>query len=267
MCQSEYLEQPPDQLTCNPYSNEELKLECTVSVFPGGTLSGRLIVDWFRSPLLEDSLAGENETQQAISRLDNSWGNIAIQEQTRLLQSNLQVRSRLEVERLDESDVGQYWCGIRIDLTEWMILSDPVPLRSPSKYEGLHPCSTSVAQSKRERKCAMWRFQPPPSPSSPSPPQTAPLPGPVKTTNSNTVTEVTRNEITTDLEQSTTISSGSVSSGTEIREETEIGALTMEFYIAVGILAAFGTVITVLISLVICMCIKYKKMLHGKLKQ
>ncbi len=245
MCLLEYLEQPPDQLTCNPYSNKELKLECTISLLPGGTLSGRLTVDWFHSPLLLDSPAVKSETRLAINRLDSSQENITIQEQMLSRESTLRVRSRLEVSKLDALDVGQYWCGIRIDSTEWMILSDPVTLKPPSEYSRLDPCSTYLVQSKRERKCAMWTFEPPP-------PITPPTPSlSMSTTDSDTATT---------SEFNTNPADGTAT----LPEDENESPLMMEFYIAVGILAAFGTVITALVLLVICMCIKYKKMLRGK---
>ena len=212
-------------------------------------------MDWFYSPLLLNS----GQDQISISRLDDSQENVTIREQTLFARLTLRVRSRLEVTKLDASDVGQYWCGIRTDSTEWMVLSDPVALQPPSEYMGLDPCSTSVAQSKRERKCATWTFDPtsntpPPSPVPPTPP-TPPL-----TTES--FTEIESEEVTK-REEVTTVDIDTAPLPEEGSENDQDQGPLMEFYIAVGILAAFGTVITALVLLVICMCIKYKRMIKG----
>lgn len=244
MCQSEYLEQPPNQLTCNPYLNMELKLECTVSLLDAGALSGRLAVDWFHSTSLLDDLQSSAGNPLAINRLDDMQENVTIREQAVIGRSSVRVRSRLELLNLSEMDVGQYWCGIRIDSMEWMVLSDPVLLLHPEEYADLLSCSTTVAQSKRERKCATWSF----GPSSPlttmavvEPSGLLPLP-------------------TVLPSAEPTISDATTSMGSSGEPGPQ-----MEFYIAIGILVAFGSLITALVSLMACMCIKYRKAMRGKL--
>ena len=250
MCQSEYLEQPPDELTCDPYINMELKLECTVSLLDAGTLSGRLTVDWFHSASSLSNLQVSPDNPLAISRLDNVQENVTIREQVMSVRSGVRVRSRLEVLRLDEKDVGQYWCGIRIDSMEWMVLSDPVLLQGPQEYADLLPCSMTLAQSKRERKCATWSFKPPvpPLPISPQPTEFPLLTLPTL--------RITEPELQT--------SAGTtVQDGTEIDEEESDDGPSMELYIAIGILVASGSIITALVSLVVCMCIKHRIILRG----
>lgn len=229
MCQSEYLEQPPNQLTCNPYLNAELKFECTVSLLTG-VQGGPLAVEWFHSPTSPHVNTTENV---AINRLDNAQENITIQEQMVASGSMVRVRSRLEVLQLDEFDVGKFWCGIRIGSIEWMVLSDPLLLQPPSDYADLLPCSTTEPQSKRERKCASWSFAPQPStlsPSSPQPPQ----------------------------------SSGTMGGATAVGETTSVSpddegrGPFMEFYVAVAVVAALGSVITTLVTLVACMCVRLR---------
>lgn len=252
MCQSEYLEQPPDQLTCNPYFNTELKLECTVSLLAAGPLSGRLTVDWFHSASTLGDFQDTADVPLAINRLDDMQDNITIREQVMVGGSSLRVRSRLEVLDLDEMDVGQYWCGIRIDSMEWMVLSDPVLLQDPGEYVNLLPCSTTVAQSKHERKCAAWSFGPS-IPQITMPPQSTDSPS---ATHSTTEPEILSAQPTVQQDGNTT------STDSDDKEQDD-GPL-MEFYIAVGILVAFGSIITALVSLVACMCIKYRKVLRGK---
>ena len=262
MCLSEYLEQPPNQLTCNPYINKELKLECTVSLLQRETLTGRLTVDWYRRPLLLNDTTTSNQNRLSISRINPSQ-NITIQEQMLVSESMSRVRSRLEIRELDASDVGQYWCGIRIDSTEWMILSDSVPLQDPSEYTGLDPCSVSVAQSKRERKCATWKFEPLPSPPSPVSTgqgiETTETTNSVSDSNGSTRSTASSTAATSSSTVATSSSNITTPSSTSLPEK-ENSDPQMEFYIAVGIVAALGTTITALVSLMICMCIKYKRM-------
>jgi hypothetical protein len=248
MCQSEYLEQPPDQLSCNPYLNMELKLECTVSLHDAGTLSGRT-VDWFHSTSALGDLQPSTDNPLAISRLDNAQENITIREQVMARTSSVRVRSRLEVMKLNEMNIGQYWCGIRIDSMEWMVLSDPVLLQDLEYYVNLEPCSTDSAQSKLERKCATWSFN-----SQTTPLQSTETPSVLPT---HPTSEDLLPIATTSTQNGTT---------TESTEEEQVGnSPSMGFYIAIGIMAALVSISTALVSLVACMYIKYRKVLRGKL--
>lgn len=244
-CQSEFLEQPPDQLACNPYPNTELRLDCIVSVPSTGPLSGRLSVGWFHS----SSQPGTHENQLVISRLDSTQENVTIREQTMPVNTNnlqKRVRSRLEVRRLDEHSIGQYWCGIRFDSSEWMLLSDPLLLEPPGEYAGLEPCNTTMGQSKRERKCATWSFKvQPTSPSaSPSLPTTV-------TTSDEFESTFTTDARTIDGEATT---SGELENGKGLRLLTVV---------AISVLATFGVIIMGLAALVIFMCVKYRKIAIG----
>lgn len=256
MCQSEYLEQPPNQLTCNPYVNTELKLECTVSLLNAGPLSVvRLTVDWFYSASALSDLQTSTDEPLAISRLNGVQENVTIREQVMVGASNVQVRSRLEVLRLDELDVGQYWCGIRIDSLEWMVLSDPVLLQDPQEYANLLPCSTTLAQSKQERKCATWSFRPSVPQSTMSSQSTGP----------SSMASSTLSTTEPELDSAETTVQGDTAISTSSDEEKPDDSPWMEFYVAIGILAALGSVITALVSLVACMCLKYRIILRGKL--
>lgn len=293
MCRSEYLEQPPDQLMCNPYINMELKLECIVSLLTTDPLSGRVTVDWFHSSSLQLTPKAAAENQLAINRLDSAQDNITIREQILVseLHMALRVRSRLEVTKLDEFDTGQYWCGIHIDSTELMVLSDPVLLQHPSEYADLNACSTAVAQSKTERKCATWSFNPSTSPTIPQstatefPSATSSVSSPVSTMNaSESVStskavdiefltedglspEKTEGEIPTSLPPETSNSTNNNGSHAQMTADDQFSTETKpdnkgyltEFYITVGILVAFGSIIAILVMLVVCMCIKYIK--------
>lgn len=287
MCQSEYEEQPPEQLTCNPYLNTELKLECIVSL-QLSALSGRPIVDWFHSNSMPSGLHASTTNPLAINRLDDLQENVTIREQ-RMLGNSFRIRSQLQlVLGSDGFDVGQYWCGIHIDLMEWMILSDPVLLQAPGEYDGLLPCSTNVAQSKRERKCAAWTFSsstttiptavrstdhsilPASTPPATNPMVQSPTTDPAiqSTTDPAAVQSVTADPlvqveatVTTDPAFLSTFEAGNTTSD-EGSHDNEKGPL-IEFYIAIGVLVAFASIITVLVSVVTCMGIKYRRVLKG----
>ena len=164
MCQLEYVEQPPDQLTCNPYLNMELKLECTVSLLSESQLQTgkQLVVYWYHSPSVRRDPQTTTSSPLAITRLDDAQNNVSIREQMMLVGSDVRLRSQLEVGlRLDSLDgVGKYWCGVRSESIEWMVLSDPLQLQGPAEYEDFPSCRTTRAQSKKERKCASWSFKP-----------------------------------------------------------------------------------------------------------
>lgn len=264
-CQSEYLEQPPDELTCNPYINAELRLDCIVSVPNTGPLAGRLSVDWFHNPMLFGTPELTAENQLAINRLDDEQENITIREQTMVstVSHHTRIRSRLEVRKLDKYDVGHYWCGIRIDTSEWMLLSDPLLLEQPSEYAVLEPCSTMVGQSKRERKCATWSFK------------TDPTSQPTSPAASELVTSFMAK--TTTLEDkyaepsSATLPLPADHEPTTTTQNTDDKLTTTEgesveplMGVAIGILVTFGVVILGLLALVICMCTKYRKIVRGR---
>lgn len=235
-CQSEYQEQPPDQLACNPYVNAELKLECTVRLLleeEGSLLSEGMTIDWFYGPLLLPGTP-KTESKLAMNRLDNMQENITIREEMVISGSSMHKRSHMELRGLDEFDVGRYWCGIRIDSAELMILSDPVPLQLPSRYTGFEACSATVPQSKQEVKCATWIFGTSTSPhinTTPPPP---------------TIT-------------------ASVETAPADGEDSDDEGPVMVFYIAVAILIAFGVIITGLVSAVVAMCIKYRTTMKSRI--
>ena len=278
-CQSEFLQQPPDQLQCNPYINAELRLDCIVSIPATGPLAGRLSVEWFHNTMLFDTPQVTTGNQLAISRLDSAQENITVREQMMPASSNSlqkRVRSRLEVRRLDEHDIGQYWCGIRIDSSEWVLLSDPLLLEHPGEYLGLEPCSTTVAQSKRERKCATWSFEaqttpPPPLTFTTSP--SVPVPGP-SSIPEDTTTEVDKTqppETTTNQVSSSASTENTFQPTSEVaveRDETTTSELPEEgigllMWVAIGVLGTFGAVILALVAVMISMCIKYRKVVRG----
>ena len=168
-CQVEYTEQPPDQLQCNPYTNAELRLECTVVAQPNHT--PRLF--WFRSRHMQQYQQQQQQQQQeqqqqpgqqsdsesdqwVIERLEASQAGVVIHDQQRTSSTSYSVRSRLVLSNLDSLDSGDYWCRVLLNGDEWTVPSDAVYLREATYYTQLGACSTSGALSKDEGRCADW---------------------------------------------------------------------------------------------------------------
>ena len=147
-CQYEYTEQPPHQIQCNPYINSQLKLECTVEA----PLNQFPQVVWFRSRFHQDPESGMD--WWIMERLDGSLPGILVREQHRLSSNSYTMRSQLQISSLDNSDIGDYWCRIVVDGTQWLIPSDTFFLQHSSTYSQYSACTTRFAQSKLERKCA-----------------------------------------------------------------------------------------------------------------
>lgn len=217
-------------LLCNPYANGELRLECTASLLLEGPLTGRLSVEWFRSNLLPDDVS-KTEGGWTIHRLATSQENVTILQQRASSDFSMRVRSRLIVKQLSEHDIGQYWCRMLVD-EEWMIPSDPLSLQHPSEYANLGSCSTKGAQSKMERKCAMWTLITSSGPATKSISEPVPLTSaygvPPEISNGTEHVEDSDNMITTD-------------------ELLEGSRNSMEFYAPTIVSVAFGCVIIALV--------------------
>lgn len=268
----EYLEQPPDELDCNPYPRGELLLECTASLQSQSlhhhdTPPSTMAVNWYHSQhrpkvgereiLAEEVMYQENRIPPIITLLNNSQDNVSIVEHTSAMVSGgkVLIRSHLEVYGLSESDVGAYWCSIHLNYTSESLFettvapSDSVLLRHPREHAHRVHCSTNIAQSKQEKKCALLNSIPPTLPALPRPGNKATIiPG----------SEVTTITLQISAEQATLVSE----KFTEEEEEEGMGLLK-EFYVALSILIAFGSVIAALVLTVVCTCVKYRKMLKG----
>lgn len=263
-CPLEYLEQPPDQLNCNPYPRGELLLECTVSLqseflHHHGLSVSEQKINWFHSQnrpeagetevVPEGSTYQNEQTPLTAVQLEDMQENVSIREQTRVIGSGskVQVRSRLELYGLNESDVGEYWCVIHLNYTDESLPeagvapSDSVLLGHPCEYAHREQCSTNIAQSKQENKCALRSIAPLPwlSASTIIPDGTATTPPSV-------------------AEKATLVGENS-----EEQSEEKGPTILKEFYIALGILIAFGSVIGVLALVMVCTCVHYRRMLKG----
>lgn len=262
----EYLEQPPDQLDCNPYPRGELLLECSASLQSEylHLLDAPLSVNWYHTKHISEAELRQVLTEDtyqlverplAITLLDNSQENVSIIEQTLAFLSSgeVLVRSRLNVYGLSESDMGAYWCSIHLNYTNEslsetaVVPSDSVLLKHPHEHAHKKGCSTDIAQSKQRKKCALHSsIFPPPLPALPWPDSKATIVPESETTPQSSAEQ----------EQVTVV-------GEKLSEEEEEKGSLKEFYIALGILVAFGSVIAALALSVVCTCVKYRKMLKG----
>ena len=185
-----------------------------------------------------------------IIQLENLQENVSIIEQSPVISSRdeIQVRSRLELHRLNKSDMGTYWCSVHLNYTIESLsktfvvtASDSVLLGHPHDYAHEEQCITNIAQSKHENKCALSS-------------SISPLPwlgGNGTTIPDSEVTETTP----LSLAEHTTLVGDKKDEGK--------GHILKEFYIALGILITFGSIIAVLVLVVVITCLQYRKMLKG----
>ena len=121
-----YEEQPPTNLECNPYLNNELRLVCRIE---GPTQLA--IIRWYWVPL---------NTQQ-LQRLNQSSGKYEITQQSRTTTSFRDLRSRLDIRQLSDSDAGRYFCQAELGNGTLLTPSDELILNVQSAYTVLTACS------------------------------------------------------------------------------------------------------------------------------
>ncbi len=147
-CQFLYTEQPPDELTCNPYIDGELRLECTVEV---PLNSNESAVDWFYSESPTTLPSGCNGTQLST----NQTARISVLTMPDNLVNGMRfIRTQLRVFELNDIHVGVYWCKVRAEGVTGLLPSDSLYLQPSATYGHLEPCPTNQALSKEENKCA-----------------------------------------------------------------------------------------------------------------
>lgn len=153
-CQYCYTEQPPEELTCNPYINSELRLECRIRV----PFRSRPQVVWFYRT--------ENGQQQGecltemLQNTETAAGQPKIsipplQRMGSILEGQTHVRSRLHIRSLNDSDAGMYWCRLITNGSTLLDPSDPVYLQTQAAYVNFSAsCPPLSSISKQEEKCA-----------------------------------------------------------------------------------------------------------------
>jgi len=127
-CVYRYEEQPQTNLECNPYLNNELRLACRVE---GPTSLTFTFIRWFWEPL---------NTQQ-LQRLNQSTGKYEITQQPRTTTSFREMRSRLGVLQLNDSDAGRYFCQAGLSNGTLLTPSNELILNVQSTYTVLAACS------------------------------------------------------------------------------------------------------------------------------
>ena len=289
-CPCEYIEQPPNELQCNPYQLAELRLECTILI-PSSQLSKGIV--WFRSHLQTPSDAPEAVSDTGldrwfVDRLGNEQPNIQILQQNLPSSDgrNMWIRSQLRISNLNDSYIGDYVCRVVVDGSEWLIPSDSVYLQQSSSYTHFGPCSSQFAQSKQERKCAGWDVRNSMSPTtrtstsqstpSTSTDQNAPTDStapPVDTHSEppSTETKVTTTKFvdssTTSIPDQSSGTSNISGSGGDVLIIDDMGdddetdsnrSLLIELYVSISILVLFGVIIFVLVPVMLYLCFRRK---------
>ena len=297
ICPLEYTEQPPDELLCNPYTNAELRLECTVVAQTQLSQIPKII--WYRSQYnvpqqLPNRQREESQSQskrnaggqRITQRLDNTQTGVLIRKQSSTSSNTgfYSVRSRLQLSNLVASDSGEYWCAIELNGQELEVSSDEVFLREPAFYSQISTaCSTTGALSKQERKCAVSMASTstnsvqsttqghdaittaPKSAVEPSQPTATSGSKPTSSSSSSVPNSGVENTNTTTTTSTNDVSSSSTSgdemmggSSTDDASNTNTNVL-LELYIAVAILVIFGVIIIILVPVTICMCLRKRK--------
>ena len=265
-CSCEYIEQPPNELQCNPYQNLEFVLECTI-LFPVSQTDKSIV--WFRSQLQSPTQEAKETGSDSdldlwqIDRLSEMQPGVQIREQSMQTQDgqNIWKRSQLAISDLNDSYVGDYWCRIK-DGNDWLIPSDSVYLQQASTYSHFGACSQEFAQSKQERKCAGWI-------ATVTPPENATTESSVLT-EGTTVQPLTKEEISSahpsteeDIFSITahaqTVAVSNVTDDEDLDDEARARSLATEFYIAISILVLFGVMVLIFAPATLYMCIKRRK--------
>lgn len=285
-CQCEYIEQPPNELQCNPYQLSELRLECT-TLIPSSQLSKEIV--WFRSHLqtAPEAVPDTDLDRWFVDRLDNEQPNIQIWQQNLSSSDgrNMWIRSQLRINNLNDSYVGDYLCRVMVGGSEWLIPSDSVYLQQSSAYTHFGPCSSQFAQSKQERKCAGWDARNTLSPTSSTITSQGTLStstDPIVSTDSNVPPVDTHSEspstdtkvTTTNFVDSSTTSVLDQSNGNNVSgsgdgvlisedkgddgEPETNRSLLIELYVSISILVVFGVTIFILVPVMLYLCFRRK---------
>ena len=295
-CQYCYTEQPPEELPCNPYTNSELRLECRIRV----PSRSKLQVVWFyttengqqqgecRSEMLQNTVTAAGQPKISIPPLQRIGSS---------LESQVHVRSRLHIRRLNDSDAGMYWCRLITNGSKLLEASDPVHLQTQTAYVNFSAsCPPSSSISKQEEKCAD-SIRPTPNPShtcyTSSTPQAMTPSQTVRALLQRTRVQETitsSNKIIPSLRPTPVLHNSYIGlSTTEIPSMTPVlptdledvyvtytqdtatrttsppsNELLPELCIAIAVLVLFGIAIAILFPITIYMCVKKPDVKNGK---
>ena len=268
-CEVQYLKEPPTSLNCNPFINRELFLECKIRFYSNFLTEPQVLVEWHYSrqnnsdsdPRSVERLT-VNSSRSKIhaealntSLLDHSMENVDIQREVVIDSNIIKIKSTLKIYALNESDIGYYWCSVHLNNSNvtsnvTLLPSSLLLLEHPQMYNLLNSCDTNAPKSQEgDTSCYM-----PTSPSLPTLPPTTP--GSSQLGNETEVFDPTTLRY---VKQSTPTAQPSTD-----QEEDKLKMKHLrEFYIAIGIVVAFGSVIAALGLIVAYTCVKYRRMLKG----
>ena len=257
-CVYEYIKQPPEEISCNPYGDgdTELNLECALTAPLGLTIS----INWFR-----------NNSNQIDTGINSSMesGNTGVN----TFQSVLSITNPNP-----ETQSGDYFCqgavdGMHLSPSDPFLLSDDTRL-----YINYAPCDgltmISMDQFKMETKCAdvtpteipttvfvstQPSTTPPPPITTPHPPVTTLPVTPSQTTTSFSTSQdvilSTTNQTAPIVTQQPT--TNNIPSTTE--PQAVPGDLQVWIYVLVGVAAVFGMIIVILTIMCVGLCLRRNK--------
>lgn len=242
-CSHKYIEQPPNDIQCNPYQMAELKLECTVHI-PSSQLNREVV--WFhKSSVPASDLHSETGTF-LNTKLHNMQPNILIRQQKQTLSGSPQVtwvRSQLQISNLNDSyPIGAYYCSIQVDGVE-ETPSDSIYLEPSNAYSHLGACSRLFALSKAESKCLIPTMVPSPS-----------------TMTTQTVDVSTTHKLVHDLSGGSDTERGNQETENGISDQTKL-------ILAISSAIIFGALLCILVPILLYLCYRKKAKAKGTVIQ
>ena len=148
-CEFYFSEQPPDSLSCDPYQQRQLKIECTVH---GPVLADFELV-WFTVRLEEGS--------RGLAAMVHNSSDVSIRSQLHQDGAVKRIRSRLQLQLYGDPSDTAFWCSVLArpgndtsgSEKARFLPSEAFVLRVAEVYADLPVCSDTPSSSNRP-KCA-----------------------------------------------------------------------------------------------------------------
>ena len=226
-CRYQYTEQPVPLISCNPYANSRLATSCTVTLASNEQRIN--VLTW----IFVSEAGSGNRLSSETSR-----GKYTIT-QTNV---GLSIKSLLNVNSLQESDEGSYYCQAEFSNGTALSRSQEINIFDRRAYTNFPSCNESRVESTVTSRCVLFTsevVQPLPSTEAPS---------------AASVTTVTGNGNGTQSEPAVTDQSAGEGEGEE-EGGNELSIANVLLYSAIGAVVFLVLVITLLV-VCICLCSK-----------
>ncbi len=233
-------------IDCNPYLEGELLLECGITLHPEVYRDYNILIVWYHVPF-----SPTNKTSSNLLSMGDADIKLQVLNDTK---SSIVINSALKLHMLNETHTGSYSCIVNLTHSvnanaDNIIRNVSVILSPATTYAHLNSCALNESQFREEIECYLPVATTPTSSSSMSPA--------LASTSLRLLSPTTKSSVPTDA-----LPSASDGNAGRMRH-------LKQFYIAVGVVGVFGSVIATLSLVVVCTCVKYRKMLKGmdELKQ